>query len=565
MGYKITTKSGKVITIPDKRSEKEKSQVEPEKVQGIMNPFATGIAQMMREFSGANQPLEEAAAREREIMSQVPAETIRRLSREGKPLPQATLSQQQEGLTTSNLSNRQVLGSAANTALLATMGGTLNPALASGKMATKISGLRSILGPAGQTAVAAPTRSLAKNVGIGTAEGALGAGAGAAAQGASGEDIAKSAALGAPLGAAFPAAASGIGALARKELPIAGRSAAHVFGSTTGAGANKLKRAFKRPQTVEKLRKAQLGGEEIEYTAGNTIKDTLSNFDESLKKFYGKHLDNILKANEGVEVNYKPVVDNVQEAVNDSLSTITKTSEKNAIKRATRELLHFRKSGKTDLENYNDMRKRVSNILDGVASPDNKPSNSYDRVAAMIKKETGKVLPEELQQLNARYANIMNEIIEPLKANVTPTTKNRNAAETFVHTLFNPNNKQGSRRIIEQLDEKTAGELLEHLEDVVTAKSLTEPFPPGLMRSSMASLTTGGLGTAGLVTGNIPLMATGLGAFLSTSPRFVGKSATAMGRHYPKATAAGRGLLDVLQKGSVPAGVGVGRITPPER
>lgn len=106
-----------------------------------MGEFGTGIADAGREISGANKSLYDTANSEQKINASVPAATIQRLKRQGKPLPGQTgteIAPNLTDITTDNLSNKQVLGSAAMTAANALSGGSLAGAAdtASGRIAT---------------------------------------------------------------------------------------------------------------------------------------------------------------------------------------------------------------------------------------------------------------------------------------------------------------------------------------------------------------------------------------------------------------------------------------------
>ena len=479
-----------------------------------LGPLGEGLGLAARELTGGNKALQETAEREETINASVPRETLARLKREGKPLPGqlgTEIAPQLENITTDDITNKQVLASAASAGLLAT-GGTLTKGLQRG-----VAGLL----PAATSTLGRFAVGATPKVFSGAVEGAAFSAANVGAQGGSNEDIASAAKIGGIVGGAIPLGIE----VAKPILRVAGRAVAEVFGIGLGTGGKPIRRVA---QAAEEGRAGFVGskagvksGLRTPTTGEDILIDTKKGL-EAMKRRratqYSRELVPIAARIDDVPLDKlnreipEILLDFGIEETTDGLSFKNSTIGKRADRKVIKEIID-------DIQSLDDMsaisidnlKQRISDVIDQV-----EPSS---KSGALLTKINGKIIDTlndsvpGYEKLTKGYAEVTEQIRDLTQS---LSLKEGASKETAIKKLLSvlKSNNEFREQLLQQLEQQGGQELLDRIAGV----ALSGKAPKGLTGQFIIGGSVAG--------GNFPLA---FATLLTFSPRVIGEAALLTG------------------------------------
>jgi len=491
-----------------------------EKVGGFLGleAFGKGIGLAARQLTGQNVALEEKAAEEAQTLASLPRETIQRLQREGKldAIRQGSgLAQGLSDITTERLTNRQIIGSAASTALLAT-GGTLGRGVTAGRLTPAIGGIQQGVARALPQATSGLGRFAAgatPTVAAGAVEGAGFAGANVAAQGGTTEEIVGAVKTGAVVGGAIPLAVAAAKPILRKT----GSFIADMFGQTTGAGGEAVRRGFAGSEGFKAGLRGGVSGEDILIDA----KKGLRAIRQARGNQYRKGLAKIAAQTDEISL------DSVNEKLPEILKGFGVTTSDDGFNFARSSIgsksdTAILRDVLDDVKNWDDLsplgvdtlKQRVSDVIDQL-EPTSKSGALLSQVNDQIIKTLNKQVPG-YTRLTSDYAIVTEQIRDLTK---TLSLKDSISKETAVKKLLTvlKENNEFRAQLVQQLEQSGGKQLLDRIAGI----ALSTGLPRGL-----AAKQVGGVALTAILGGGIinPKILFTLATLLSFSPRVVGEA-----------------------------------------
>lgn len=405
--------------------------------------------------------------------------------------------------TTANLTNKEVLGSAA-------------------QLGTTFAGMAI---PGGSTLAAKVGLKGSKTAALG-ANAITGAGLGYASDVATNaeqnkENVSKPG-LGTFVGGALPFATALVSAMGKQ-----------VLAKTTGAGTEVLQHALDNPEAVNTAINTYATTPEAKASLVDKAKGAIGDFLHSRSLEYGSNIKT-LQPKEGFNVlptatesftknisKFGGEVKNGQLIFTDS--TLTKADQNN-LRQAYSTISKWKDGG--SVEGADKLRQAVGNLMEDFKISGNTRANS---VLGGVKTDLTKAISDSasgyadtLSQYGSKTQTAKELLKElTLSGNAKPSTQLNQVMRIFKKDPAIRDN------LVKVMGEKEADQFLNEISGAI----LTDWFPPGVVgNAARAAIESAGVATIGATSGAIPMVATGAASLAATSPRIVGKTTVLAGK-----------------------------------